>query len=125
MPVRDANAPFFVAIHSFDVDPMTGDLTLWLLGADGMRYSFTLSSGVVPALLTCLIGLSDKIKAAAPIATGQWENLQAVTVQSIRAIEHESGLVGLELQTAQGLALPILFDRTELPRLRESIDQLG
>ena len=122
---REPNSPYFLAIHSVDVDPMTGDLTLWLLGGDGLRYSMTLSSGMIPALLTCIMGLSAKIQAAAPVATGQWENLQAVTVQSIRAIEHESGLVGLELKTAQGLALPILFDRAELPDLRQSIDKLG
>lgn len=120
----DPNSPFFLAIHSFEVDPMTGDLTLWLLGGDGLRYSMTLSSGMIPALLTCIIGLSAKIQAAAPIATGQWENLQAVTVDAIRAIEHQSGLIGLELKTAQGLALPILFDRAVLPDLRNSIEGL-
>jgi len=122
---RNPDSPYFLAIHSFEVDAMTGDLTLWLLGGDGMRYSMTLASGMIPALLACIVGLSGEIQAAAPVATGQWENLQAVTVQSIRAIRHDSGLIGLELKTAQGLALPILFERTELPHLRDSVEALG
>ena len=46
---RDSDQPYFVAIHSFEVDPMTGDLSLSMLGADGMHYGLTLSSGMIPA----------------------------------------------------------------------------
>lgn len=122
---QDASTPYFVAIHRFELDPTTGDLTLWMLGGDGMHYAQTLSAGTLPALLATIIGLGERIRQAAPVATGQWENLQAVTAQAIRAIDHPaSGLVGLELTTAEGLPLSLLFDRSALPRLRASLDAL-
>ena len=121
---RDPNAPFFLALHSFEVDPHTGDLELSLMAADGLRYSLTLSAGVVPAMFATLAGVGQRVREAAPLATGQWENLQALTVEGIRAISHDSGLVGLELKTAHGYALPILFGRDALPGLRASLDQL-
>jgi hypothetical protein len=117
-------SPFFLALHSFEVDPHTGDLGLSLMATDGLRYGLTLSAGVVPALAATIAGVGKQIEASAPLATGQWENLQALTVQAIRAIGHGSGLVGLELKTAEGLPLSILFDRSLLPALRESLDDI-
>jgi hypothetical protein len=122
--VRDPNAPFFLALHSFEVDPYSGDVSLSLMATDGLRYSLTLSAGMVPALIGTIGALGKQIATAAPQLTGQWENLQALTVQSIEAIRHPNGLAGLELKTAESLPLSILFDRALLPQLRASLDAL-
>ncbi len=114
-------APKFVRLLAGEPRPANTSVALLLGTADRQMFGLEFDSAVVPAVIGALAGLAGK--AAPEVADGERAPAQALQTTGMAFGVNEHGQPGIILQLEGGAELAIALTPSDLPALKEMIDE--
>lgn len=122
MTNQDIKCPLFVGLETSDLDSQSGDIKLLFRGQDDRRYHLRLAHGLVPIVITSLMGLARKSWEAGADPQARQEAVQSLTVTAIHPWTTPEGAPGLLLVLEGQLVFPLLLPEGAIEALHTALD---